>query len=179
MKQCTRCKESKPLDQFGKDSRNSDNLRSWCKPCLKIYQAERSARPEVKAERRTYLRNKRKDPKFRASERARQLWDAARIRANDRNESFTLTVERIQRALEIGVCERSGIEFDLDNRFRKGTVRSPRTPSVDRRNPFEPYSDDNVSIVCDWYNMAKGQLEENELLSYCVKLLVANGYKVG
>ncbi|WNM73027.1 HNH endonuclease [Streptomyces phage Persimmon] len=37
MKTCTRCKKSKPLDQFNKRSRAKDGLMSNCIPCQKEY----------------------------------------------------------------------------------------------------------------------------------------------
>lgn len=33
MKKCTKCKEGKPLTEFGKDSAREDNLNPWCKEC--------------------------------------------------------------------------------------------------------------------------------------------------
>lgn len=35
MKTCTKCKESKPLDQFNTVKRNADGKHYWCKACLK------------------------------------------------------------------------------------------------------------------------------------------------
>ena len=34
MKQCTRCKETKPLDKFAKNKGNKSGIHSWCKQCL-------------------------------------------------------------------------------------------------------------------------------------------------
>ena len=33
MKQCFRCKETKPTEQFRKHKGSKDGLNSWCKPC--------------------------------------------------------------------------------------------------------------------------------------------------
>lgn len=35
MKKCTKCGEAKPLGEFGKDSKNKDQLAYWCKPCFR------------------------------------------------------------------------------------------------------------------------------------------------
>lgn len=34
MKQCTKCQENKPYDQFTKNSGNKSGLHSWCKQCM-------------------------------------------------------------------------------------------------------------------------------------------------
>ncbi len=41
MKQCTKCKKWKDESKFGKDSRNKDGLKSWCKDCMRAYIRER------------------------------------------------------------------------------------------------------------------------------------------
>lgn len=38
MKMCSKCKQYKPIEYFGKDKRSSDGLRSQCKECEKEYQ---------------------------------------------------------------------------------------------------------------------------------------------
>lgn len=56
MKTCCTCKETKPLEAFGKHSRNKDRLRLYCKPCAKIAhnksQQKTRATPEGKAKAR-------------------------------------------------------------------------------------------------------------------------------
>lgn len=42
-KTCSKCKESKPLDQYHKNSRTADGLRSDCKTCVKEYNRQRIA----------------------------------------------------------------------------------------------------------------------------------------
>ena len=202
MKICTKCGLDKSDDEFPKDRRHKTGLSSWCRLCHKEASARKENEPGYKEKRAAKMRERRKSPEFKAKEkirrdknkeatsardrarrltpkgRARSLWDGARIRAGKRNEPFTLSIERIQRALEIGVCEFTGLEFDLEQKLKIGKGRSPLSPSVDRKDPLKPYSDDNVNIVCDWYNMAKGQLSSEQLIEYCKRLLVANGYKV-
>ena len=47
-KQCSKCKETKPVSGFGKDARRKDGLRCWCKECIRQYRQ----RPEAKERRR-------------------------------------------------------------------------------------------------------------------------------
>ena len=41
MKQCSKCKEPKPLDVFGADKNSKDGKRCWCNPCLAKAQRDR------------------------------------------------------------------------------------------------------------------------------------------
>lgn len=50
MKTCTRCKTSKPPDDYGKHGRSKDGLQPWCQPC----RAEQRA--ETKDQRSAYQR---------------------------------------------------------------------------------------------------------------------------
>lgn len=50
MKTCTKCKESKPLEEFQKLARNKDGYASYCKLCKRAYDnAHYNANPERKA----------------------------------------------------------------------------------------------------------------------------------
>jgi len=40
-KRCNKCKKWKNESKFGKDSRNKDGLRYWCKDCVRAYLRER------------------------------------------------------------------------------------------------------------------------------------------
>lgn len=58
MKTCTKCGETKPLDQFHRDAKGADCLRSWCKPCniaaVRRRQAEYRAETGERYQDRTY-----------------------------------------------------------------------------------------------------------------------------
>lgn len=41
MKTCSKCKESKALEEFNKRSASPDGRNAWCKVCLKNYERER------------------------------------------------------------------------------------------------------------------------------------------
>lgn len=36
-KQCSKCKQNKPIEQFGEYKKNKDGLRGWCKSCTHEY----------------------------------------------------------------------------------------------------------------------------------------------
>lgn len=203
MKLCTKCKVEKPSADFPSDKRNATGLSSWCRGCHKARSRKKEAEPGYAEKRQAAAKARRQRPENKEKERARRekyrtdkqrkdresrltpggrarsLWNAAKRRADKKGEAFELSKERIENALLIGVCEFTGLEFDLENKLRVGeTGRSPLTPSVDKIDPLKPYSDDNVSIVCDWYNMAKGRLSSEQLIEFCKRLLIANGYEV-
>ena len=46
-------------------------------------------------------------------------------------------------------------------------------PSIDRIDSSKGYSNENTRIVCRWYNMAKGELSDEEMYKMC-KLVVDN-----
>lgn len=50
-KTCTKCGETKPLDEYYKDKGGKYGRRSNCKACAKAQEAEYNARPAVKARR--------------------------------------------------------------------------------------------------------------------------------
>lgn len=53
MKQCNRCNETKPLEEFQKRSRNKDGHTEMCKICKRAYD---NAHYKANPERRTYIR---------------------------------------------------------------------------------------------------------------------------
>lgn len=53
-KRCRNCHKEQSRDEFYADSRNSDGLSAWCKPCLHIYQKEHRTKQseQIKQKRR-------------------------------------------------------------------------------------------------------------------------------
>lgn len=61
-KQCTKCGETKPLDAFGKKSRNKDGLQYHCKPCNRAEQkSDRLRRGDEFQEKRRAYREKNRE----------------------------------------------------------------------------------------------------------------------
>lgn len=60
MKTCNFCKRALPLTDFAKDQRSPDGCQYRCRSCQREY----DQRPEYKARRAAYMRERRKDPKF-------------------------------------------------------------------------------------------------------------------
>ena len=193
---CRKCEALKETEFFPRDRRNKSGISSWCKECHRKKSREKEAEPGYREKRAAKMRERRKRPEFlekervrrvanrdkkrqqdrksrsRPESRARILWAGARRRANKKGDAFFLTVGRVESALIAGACERTGSRFDLS------PGRTADSPSIDRIDPELPYSDDNVNIVCDWYNMAKGRLSEIELIERCKTLIAAVEHEV-
>lgn len=74
IKLCTKCSLTKPIDFFGKDKNNPDNLNWWCKPCVNLYTKNR--RKTNEEAHRKELENKRRwrnDPKNQEKEKNYRL----------------------------------------------------------------------------------------------------------
>ena len=82
--------------------------------------------------------------KTRKSRKANRAWwhhYSVKSSAKKRKVEFSLTVEWFRERLDAGVCEMTGLPFDMK------TKRGRNTPSVDRRDPTGPYSPDNCRMV--------------------------------
>jgi len=97
--------------------------------------------------------------------RSIHLINKARNRARGKYEC-SISVDFIMKKLEKNKCEQTGIDLEWENANIK-LSRNPRGPSIDRINAEKGYTNDNVQIVCTWYNLAKAQLTDDEMLKFC------------
>lgn len=72
--------------------------------------------------------------------------------------SCDLTHEWFRSRLEAGICEMSGLPFDMTSK------RGPNAPSIDRIRPGEPYSQDNCRMVLWSVNHALSNYGEDYVL---------------
>lgn len=125
---------------------------------------------DQKAKRRTYCDNNRlalnaaatkryHAKKGHPERRAQQLFNSAKTRAKESGRDFTLSFDRVLFALELGVCEATGLKFDM--LARKG--RSPYAPSLDREDCSKGYTDENTRVVVWAFNSACGDWGEDIL----------------
>lgn len=56
MKQCTKCKTIKPLDEFSKHHKAGDGYQPWCKKCCSEHRKVRLQEPEYRARRNSEIR---------------------------------------------------------------------------------------------------------------------------
>lgn len=86
--------------------------------------------------------------KWYIANRARSIVKAAKLRSEKLGLPFNLDqhVDAIQRRIDAGYCELSGVKFDTDATHGKTRVR-PNAPSLDRINPSQGYVYSNIRII--------------------------------
>lgn len=178
MKYCGSCQTDKPFDNFHKDGAKADGYHAQCKTCRKLYYNDNRQNRlnynknwnDQNKDRIQFHNRKRKST---IDGRAKQLWHAARTRANDKNLEFNICENRIKFALFMGKCERTGIDFIFDAP-PNGLKFHPFAPSIDRIDPNRGYIYENIAIVCWSYNVGKHSLTHDEFVSFCKKVVEFN-----
>ena len=163
---CSRCNQSLPIEGFHKGNASYGKM-SWCKKCANAY--------KVEAHRKNPEKRQAFDTKRLASPvgRASNIYRAAKRRALAKGVDFSVSICRIEQAVVDGVCERTGISFDLTK--PELLSRNPYAASIDRIDPFKGYTDDNVQIVVSMYNLGKSQFSDDQFIAFCK--IVAERYK--
>ena len=105
--------------------------------------------------------------------RLHNILSGCKIRARKKNVEFDLTYEWFKhRAIDVGVCEDTGIEFDHEAPTTKNK-NHPFSPSIDRRDPTKGYTQDNCRVVIWMHNRAKGEDDIGILYYYAKELIRA------
>lgn len=192
-KTCRKCKQERSIDYFCIKSDNRDGRSTDCRLCRNAYMRDkrrlnpmygnsklhRDRLAETGYYKEYYRQNREKwlekDAKRYASAdgRARTLVNGARRRAEQKGWAFDLTVDFVRQKIEAGVCEATGLPLELLGRI-KSTGRPSRSPSLDRKDNSKGYTMDNVWIVCDQYNRAKGEWDMSELVVLAEAILKAS-----
>lgn len=155
MKICSKCNQSKSLDEFYKGSSTKDGLKSHCKTCINQHMLD-------------YSRTKYANPLG----RAKQMFANAKCRSKRDGLTFTVMLEQIYFAVLLGVCPKTGFRFDLTP-TKKGYI-NPLSPSIDRIDPTKGYEFDNVQIVCTMFNMGKSDQNEVDFIATCIAVAQMN-----
>jgi hypothetical protein len=156
---------------------------SWaCKECTKAYNREQQQKPEIRTKRLARLKEVRETPEGKAkaernswnfyhSNRGRALTFLKGIerRSKNRHEKHSVTLDHLQKGLDSGRCAVTSIPFVMGEKCSKGM--NPFAPSVDRIDSSKPYSNDNCRIVIWAYNMAKGQMTDDQLYEICLAVV--------
>lgn len=96
--------------------------------------------------------------------RARSLLASIRSRA----KNCDLTLEWFEERLNKGVCEVTKLPFDLVG------VRTPFSPSIDRKDPLLDYTLNNTQMVIWMYNASKGTWQHEDVLRMARALIESN-----
>lgn len=159
MVHCPRCKTDKRRSQFALSSANKNGLQGYCIRCQKDYDKA------VADKRVEAAKAKRQRQKLSPNYRAGVLCRCAKKRAKHIGVRYDLTQSEIAEIIKRGVCERTGIPFQLNGVGAKpGRSWCPWSPSLDRINSNAGYTKENVQVVVWLYNLAKGPHTDGELL---------------
>lgn len=149
MKLCKPCGEIKPFYDFANDKTKHDGLRSWCKNCSQKYRDK----------------NKQNFKKYRAEIRSSPIGRARDLirAAGQRSDNVSITAEWVANKIEAGVCELTGLPFDLQPSEQYG--RNPYAPSLDRKDSKNRnYDMENSRIVLWAVNSALSEFTGDTML---------------
>lgn len=117
---------------------------------------------EAKSERQAYAAAYRNSPDYLVKREKRlrnsfasRLVHSAKKRAAFRGVEFSVTTAWVQKKLDAGKCEVTGLAFDFGK--PKGSRMNARAPSLDRIRPGGGYTEANCQVVCLQYNLAKSE----------------------
>lgn len=117
MKFCFSCNTNKPTNKFNKNKTRSDGFQTQCRECFK---------------------NRRTTDQY----RAKHLLASAKNRC----KKVTITSDWIVEKLKQGVCELTGLPFDLSK--HDNFVKNPYSPSLDRiDSKLHEYTPENTRVV--------------------------------
>lgn len=189
MKVCNKCLASLPVTAFARNRAAQDGLQKRCRECSRAdnrasyernrdrhKQRYRDNHAEIRARQKRYRANHIDDYKaiadrYRASieGRTKQLLQASMLRARRCCMVFALSEQRVKDALRRGVCERTGIAFDLEPH---ATLKiNPMAPSLDRIDSFQGYTDENIQVVVAAYNIGKNQMSDEQFVWFCEQVV--------
>jgi len=187
-KKCSACKKRVPKARFDKNHKAPDGLQYQCRPCQNKYRRRRYQR--IRAAEVTGLLEctdcgkHKHHSKFGAGNRsngkhsycracanrrarqdrrsikgaAQQLVVRARARAKRRGMTFDLDPARVRAVLEAGRCEATGLPFDLSD------TSDAFSPSLDRKDSSEGYTEENTWVVIVAFNVAKNRWPTEQLV---------------
>ena len=143
MKHCSKCKETKPIEDFSFNKKAKDGRFHYCKICTNKDNAKRRTTPLGRAQVLINEMRKNKDGK----------------RANLKK---TLTTADILPALEAGYCQLTRLPFDFYP--TKNTSKNPYAPSLDRIDSQKGYTKENCRVILSAVNDALGEYKDEDML---------------
>jgi hypothetical protein len=158
MKQCTKCKETKPFTEFTKGP--DKGYRYQCRACNNAYQLDSARRAQNSA--KYYKKRKETDP-------ALFMWKQAKHRAKFDYENMDFEIKVSDIVLPI-VCPYMGVGFILlDKKYGY---------SLDRIDSSKGYTKDNIQVISRIANIMKNNATEQELISFAKGVLELHSKEV-
>lgn len=97
--------------------------------------------------------------------RATHLISSIRIKCRQQGLEFDLTKSWLEKKIEAGKCELSGLPFDMDQK------RGPMSPTVDRIDPKGGYTMKNCRLIIWYLNRALSNLGEDFAIDVFKKVI--------
>lgn len=172
-KVCRTCGIDKPLtDYYMRPSKPipGPDCRACAKAKFKVHYAENKDRYK-EYRRRNAERNKiaqrslTREYSLTIHGRAKILLKSAGKRSKSREWELGIDLDFVKRKLERGVCEVTGIGFDLNPHDKY--KNNPLAPSLDRIDSDLPYTPENTRMVIWQYNCMKMNLTDDDMLTFC------------
>lgn len=153
VKACSRCGQPDELIKH----------RTICHACNLKRKREVAARAQATEAGAAYNRTTTAAYRRTPLGRAGVLVFFAAKRAREAQRDFNLTRESIAERIAAGICEVTGLPFDMAPGPNKHHA-NPWAPSLDRRDSSKGYTEDNVQVVVAAYNYAKSEWSADVLL---------------
>ena len=162
-KRCKGCGGKKPLTEFYRQKIGIGGRNAWCKQCsVARHKANRWG---------TYNKGHNAARARTIGGRTTSLIRAIKYRSKKKRFEFDLTRDWFIERLERGVCEVTGLSFELGGGRREERLTHPFSPSVDRISPGKGYTGNNCRLVVLNYNMAKGEFAHEDVLTWARALV--------
>lgn len=146
-KQCLKCKETKPTTVFPKDKRRKDGMYSYCVECKRKY----NKTEWVHKQARKWIDNNTE----------KHLLSIAKYRAKQKKILFSLVIEDIQIPEK---CPLLGIPL------LRGKHHNDTAPSIDRIDPKEGYTKNNIWIISRLANAIKWTATPEQIIQVGINL---------
>ena len=177
---CNECFEDKNIGEYYRSKRvNGEYINPKCKECCKKASRERSHTEKYVKMRKKQNLKVRSNPilQERAKGYSKKHYNSLEGRAKSmlktskrRSSKFSNVLEEehvdlefIMSKLKLGKCEVTGIPFEYENLYPYST--NPLAPSIDRIDSKVGYTKSNCRIVIWQYNLMKGELTDDEVIS--------------
>jgi len=158
-KKCRRCEKEKEINDFPNEKRNRDGKGSWCKPCLRKYNAIKQ-REEYRKNPKTRERIGRKNFKNHRENPEKFILNRCKYRAKKNGIEFNLKLEDIKIPTH---CPLLGIKIEMSLEYVGKGRAIDSSPSVDRVDPQKGYVRGNIRIISFLANMIKSKATPEQI----------------
>jgi len=189
-KRCWKCKQTKDISEFYKDSYAKDKHQAACKICTQEYTRQyQLTHPTYFTEKgklryqtigkhenkERYAKDREKYKRYRREYgrslvgKLKGLLNSARGRAKKHQLIFDLDIDWLmeQHKKQDGKCSLTGIPFKFDFNYDLSRHFIPDSPSLDRINPVAGYTKENTRLVCTAINIAMNSFGEEFFTLLC------------